>query len=79
MTSRSETRYDGVLAVLRYGATRKDGLRFLEDIITDLIAIARRIRAQAGVYEQQEDRRAGLLRYAADQLDAIISRLDGRL
>lgn len=48
----------------------------LDDIITDLIAIARRIRAQAGVYEQQEDRRAGLLRYAADQLDVIIIRLE---
>jgi hypothetical protein len=51
----------------------------LDDIITDLVSIARRIRAQAGVYEQQEDRRAGLLRYAADQLDVIISRLEGRL
>ena len=65
--------------MLRHGATRQNGLRFLEDIITDLIDIARRIRAQAGVYEQQEDRRAGLLRYAADQLDVIISRLEGRI
>lgn len=48
----------------------------LDDIITGLVAIARRIRAQAGVYEQQEDRRAGLLRYAADQLDDIIIRLE---
>jgi hypothetical protein len=51
----------------------------LDDIITDLVSIARRIRAQAGVYEQQEDRRASLLRDAADQLDVIISRLEGRL
>jgi hypothetical protein len=65
--------------MLLHSATRQNGLRFLEDIITDLIAIARRIRAQAGVYEQQEDRRASLLRDAADQLDVIISRLEGRL
>lgn len=79
MTIHNEARYDGVLAMLLHSATRKNGLRFLDDIITDLIAIARRTRAQAGVYEQQEDRRAGLLRYAADQLDVIISRLEGRL
>lgn len=48
----------------------------LDDIITDLITISRRIRSQAGVYEQQKDRRAGLLKYAADQLGAIISRLE---
>ncbi len=54
--------------------------QILNDIITDLVASARRIRAQAGVYEQQQDdRRASLLRYAADQLDVLISRLDGRL
>ena len=79
MSSRSETRYDGVLVMLIHGVTWKNGFKFLDDIITDLIAIARRIRAQAGVYEQQEDRRASLLRYAADQLDVIISRLEGRL
>jgi hypothetical protein len=65
--------------MILHSATRQNGLRFLEDIITDLVAIARRIRAQAGVYEQQEDRRASLLRDAADQLDVIISRLEGRL
>jgi citrate synthase len=65
--------------MLLHSATRQNGLRFLEDIITDLFAIARRIRAQTGVYEQQEDRRASLLRDAADQLDVIISRLEGRL
>jgi hypothetical protein len=65
--------------MLLHSATRQNGLRFLEDIITDLVAIARRIRAQTGVYEQQEDRRASLLRDAADQLDVIISRLEGRL
>ena len=62
--------------MLLHSATRKNGLKFLDDIITDLIAIARRIRAQAEVYEQQEDRRASLLRYAADQLDVIIIRLE---
>lgn len=79
MSKRSEARYDGALAMLIHGATRKNGLRSLNDIITDLVAIARRVRAQAGVYEQQEDRRASLLRDAADQLDVIISRLEGRL
>ena len=62
--------------MLRHGETRQNGLEFLNDIITDLITIASRIRAQAGVYEQQEDRRAVWLRYAADQLYAIIIRLE---
>ena len=51
----------------------------MNDIIADLVASAIRIRAQAGVYEQQDDKRASLLRYAANQLDVIISRLEGRL
>lgn len=79
MTIRNETRYDGALAMPMHGATRKNELRSLDDTITDLVSIARRIRAQAGVYAQQEDRRASLLRDAADQLDVIISRLEGRL
>lgn len=48
----------------------------MNDIITDLNDIVRRMRAQAVVYEQNNDRRAVWLRYDADQLGAIISRLE---
>lgn len=59
--------------------TSPEWTQILNDIIADLVASAIRIRAQAGVYEQQDDKRASLLRYAANQLDVIISRLEGRL